>query len=141
MSAATYSWNNSANGDPGNWFTDKTPQVNTGMFRKTRYIDCTQTTAASAVAYKVMNIPAGTFVSRVQVIGTTGENLVMDIGDTGSNYAFLSANQSTAAVQTVWSTGKYYASADEIQMTFANAASNFKGFIVADMGPMLTTSD
>lgn len=150
MGASTYKWESTGivaiatttGNDPGNYSIGKTPHPGTNTTRETRYIDLTKTTATSAVQLRVMVLPAGAYVTRVQYIGTTGENLNLSLGDSaGAQVFFSAASQSTAAVQTVWTTGKYYSSADEVNMTWSNDASNGKGFIVVDYGILTSTGN
>jgi len=148
MAASTSKWEKTGivavakeGGDAGNFNIAGGPGP-ANIATKTRYIDLTLTTATSAAQLKVMTLGAGTYVRRVQAIGTAGENLTLSLGDSASPSTFLTtASQSTAAAQTAWTTGKYYSSADEINMTWSNAASNFKGLVIVDYSVLSTTGN
>ena len=139
MGASSYNWGAA---DAGNFLLGKTPEVGTNLTRRCKYVDTTATTAVSIRQYKLMTIPAGAYVTRVQVYRITGENLVLNIGDTDATTTYVSANQSAATTMgTAWTTGKYYSAADEITMMWANASSNFTGFVIVDYGVVTTAGN
>lgn len=90
---------------------------------------CSRTLTTGAAAslltanqYDIMTIPAGAFVKSVTVIIKTasGETTTMDVGDSTSDTAFLTAmdmnGTAGTSVTSAVTAGKYYASADKLRL-------------------------
>ena len=132
MAASTYKWDSDGiravaadGGDPGNFMLGATNRPSGPMVR-TRYVALAATNATSAVQYKIMTIPAYTWVSTVQlyVVGGT-DNVTIGLGDTDAATTFATTVNisSGTGVGTVWNTGKLYTSADEVNFTPSNTGT------------------
>lgn len=72
-------------------------------------------THAASDVYKLITIPAGTYVVAAYLVvktASTTSSSKVSIGDSGSATALLAATSATSATLTAGTTGKYYASAD-----------------------------
>lgn len=72
-------------------------------------------THAASDVYKLITIPAGTYVLRAYLVvktASTTSSSKVSIGDSSGATALLAATSATSATMTAGTTGKYYAAAD-----------------------------
>lgn len=148
MSASTSKWTNdfgvvavADRDDAGGYDLGPSPGP-ANIMRKIRHIDCTVTNLSSAVQTRAMVVGAGTLVTRVELIPTAVDgSLTAGVGDATSGTTFLTTAALSVGGGAVTTTGKYYSSADEINITASADASNFKGFLVVDYSHVSTTGN
>lgn len=106
-------------------------------------IDCSVDNISGAAVWEAISIPAGTVVKNVGIVCLTAEGgtLTVEVGDTGVDpngyIAAFDGNVANGMIQslsaaTAYVTGKYYATADTIDVLFNNAADAAKLRVFAE---------